>query len=162
MCLSQDTLPQSLPISRVLSSAVIPRSEHRFYTAVGLLLLYYTVVTALLCAAVTPDPPVRFGPFIGPTPYDAKQYPADTIPSNQLIVHYEASGRAHIQGMSIKGLLVKVSATVATEMRRQCASSDGRQREAIDVATLRRAGGFWEGGQLREERAVPLGANVLP
>ena len=34
---------QSLPPSRVLSSAVIPRSEHRFYTAVGLLLLYYVV-----------------------------------------------------------------------------------------------------------------------
>jgi hypothetical protein len=48
--LSQDTLPHSLPISRVLSSAVIPRSEHRFYTAVGLLLLlHYTVVTAHDC-----------------------------------------------------------------------------------------------------------------
>ena len=101
-----------------------------------------------LRAAVTSHPPVRFGPFIRPTPYDAKQCPADTLPSIQLIV-YEGSGRAYVTGrvhnpgVSIKGLLVvKVSATVATELRQQCPCSDGRQREAMGVATPRRAGGF--------------------
>ena len=56
--LSQDTLvtaahcvTQPLPISRVLPSAVIPRLEHRLYSAVGLRLYYRTVGTAL-CAAV--------------------------------------------------------------------------------------------------------------
>ena len=61
----------------------------------------------------------------GPTPCDAKQYPADTLPSIQLIVVYEASGRAHIPGVSIKGLLIKV---VATELCRQCSCSDGSKR----------------------------------
>ena len=51
-------------------------------------------------------------------PYESKQCPADALSSIQLIVYYEASGRAHIPGIStpgisIKGLLVKVSATVS-------------------------------------------------
>ena len=78
--LSQDT-PCPTPFQYPVSYLVLSYHDHRFYAAVGLLLLYYTVVTALLCAAVTSDPPVRFCPFIGPTPYDAKQYPAESLPS---------------------------------------------------------------------------------
>ena len=59
-----------------------------------------TVVDCIIvCGKVTSDPPVRFGPFIGPTTYAAKQCPADTLSSIQLIVDYEASGRAHIQSI---------------------------------------------------------------
>ena len=80
--------PCPSPFQYPVSYLVLSYHDHRLYTAVRLLLLYYTVVTALLCAAVTSDPPVRFGPLIGPTPYmyDAKQvscrhpsiYPADS------------------------------------------------------------------------------------
>jgi hypothetical protein len=62
--------PQSYP---VLSYQLV---QHRFCCGAAAVLLCGTA----LCAAVTSDPPVRFGPVIGPTPYDAKQYPAEIFP----------------------------------------------------------------------------------
>ena len=94
--------------------------------------------------------------------YEAKQCPANNLPSIQLIV-YEASGRAHItgrahiQGVSIKGLLVKNSATVATELPNSAhVQMDGSERRwALQLQEGRVAS--WKGGQQGEARAVPLG-----
>ena len=131
---------QSLPISRVLQyiqrcHTTIKAPILHCYGAAAVLLWL-----AALCAAVISYPPMRFGPFMpcGPTPYESEQCPADTFPSIQLIDYYEASGRAHIPGIStlgisIKRLLIKVSATVSNRaaptvliFRWTAARGDGR------------------------------------